>query len=566
MRGIVLAFNPEDDLGVLRAEDGRRYRFASADWREPRPPRKRDEVDFEPDHEAARDIYVLTAGPAATGFGTAATGDLLAWADRARAWLAARPEAVCAIALVLASVLPFYTFLDVSPSLFGIGEAVTRLSSGLDMLRQLAQPAAQATTAVGIGKLLLGLFYLLPALPLLAIWLLYKVWRGHARRRLAMVLGGLATVLPLAVPLSVSFVGAWFVVPDIALSARSAIAGSVFDLGGFGVLRFLGPGALVTIAGGIALIAWALRDLAADQRKRVLARRPAPNGPVARAEGARRRAPGWPPDMPAAKAEPAFRLTPGLTAEAGMTERDAFVPARKGVAPAPLLAPDDSPDATVPAPPAPPSRPVADKAITEARSAPKQKMREASEKPDSPAASPTLDDMAAAFDDLVAAMADPPKPAPSDPARPEPSAPESGTTVPVADDPGTEAVQAEDLPDLPRWDDLPDDPQGQGAPSDTAPGEADTEQTMREIADMVRARALRHAEAPEDKSVAPPARPEAGEPEAPATADPPDPDPDLPEDNETGSVMRLYERLRASRLAQLDEAAKRMRREGDDGS
>lgn len=259
MRGIVLAFNPEEDLGVLRAEDGRRYRFAASDWREPRPPRKRDEVDFEPDQEAARDIYVLTPGPA-TGSVAGDTGQRVA-TGMARLWsfLRARPEAGLAALIIAASVLPLYTFSGVSVSLIGLGEGIARLSSALDSLRALAQPAAMATTAAGLAKALLVTFFVLFALPLLAGWLLIKVVGGHRRRRFAGIAGALALVLPIGLPLMISMIGAWLVVPAIPVGSRPAISGAVFDLGGFGVLRSFGPGVFVMAFAGIGLIAWARR-------------------------------------------------------------------------------------------------------------------------------------------------------------------------------------------------------------------------------------------------------------------------------------------------------------------
>lgn len=59
MRGEILGYDPNSGTGVLRAEDGRRYRFALAQWREASAPEKGIRVDFETSGEHAIDVYAV---------------------------------------------------------------------------------------------------------------------------------------------------------------------------------------------------------------------------------------------------------------------------------------------------------------------------------------------------------------------------------------------------------------------------------------------------------------------------------------------------------------------------
>ncbi|MEY4501026.1 MAG: hypothetical protein RIS52_916 [Pseudomonadota bacterium] len=60
MIGTILHFDSETDGGVLRGEDGVRYRFARADWASLGSPIAGDIVDFEPDNARATEIFVTS--------------------------------------------------------------------------------------------------------------------------------------------------------------------------------------------------------------------------------------------------------------------------------------------------------------------------------------------------------------------------------------------------------------------------------------------------------------------------------------------------------------------------
>lgn len=60
MRGSILTFDAATGSGLIRAEDGQRYTFSAADWRDPATrPYPGIWVDFETISHAAREIVVL---------------------------------------------------------------------------------------------------------------------------------------------------------------------------------------------------------------------------------------------------------------------------------------------------------------------------------------------------------------------------------------------------------------------------------------------------------------------------------------------------------------------------
>ena len=66
MRGKVLAFDRGAGEGHISGDDGRRYRFAAAEWRPQRAPAAGTTVDFEPQDGEALAVYTLT-GPLVPG-------------------------------------------------------------------------------------------------------------------------------------------------------------------------------------------------------------------------------------------------------------------------------------------------------------------------------------------------------------------------------------------------------------------------------------------------------------------------------------------------------------------
>jgi hypothetical protein len=66
MDGSVLNFDVESDAGIIRASDGKRYRFRSKDWSSAGAPEAGDIVDFEPVDGEATEIFVTSRVAVAT--------------------------------------------------------------------------------------------------------------------------------------------------------------------------------------------------------------------------------------------------------------------------------------------------------------------------------------------------------------------------------------------------------------------------------------------------------------------------------------------------------------------
>jgi uncharacterized membrane protein YhaH (DUF805 family) len=69
MRGTILEFRADSSTGLVSGDDGKRYRFAGADWRGPVWPTPGEPVDFNPDGDTGREIFPFGAQAAAMGWG-----------------------------------------------------------------------------------------------------------------------------------------------------------------------------------------------------------------------------------------------------------------------------------------------------------------------------------------------------------------------------------------------------------------------------------------------------------------------------------------------------------------
>ncbi|HSI17499.1 MAG TPA: TM2 domain-containing protein [Sphingomonas sp.] len=67
MRGRLLGFDTRTGNGQISGDDGRRYPFATADWRPRTLPRSGQSVDFDVAGDRAIDIYSLGGGGLAVG-------------------------------------------------------------------------------------------------------------------------------------------------------------------------------------------------------------------------------------------------------------------------------------------------------------------------------------------------------------------------------------------------------------------------------------------------------------------------------------------------------------------
>lgn len=68
MQGQVLAFTVQENQGLISGDDGQRYTFTGAEWRESAPPYPGERVDFQPDGTQALAIYrVMRSGAGVPG-------------------------------------------------------------------------------------------------------------------------------------------------------------------------------------------------------------------------------------------------------------------------------------------------------------------------------------------------------------------------------------------------------------------------------------------------------------------------------------------------------------------
>ena len=169
MRGRVLGFDPASGSGAITGDDGKRYKFTTADNKSPQALKPEDVVDFEADGEQARDIYTVTpAARAPVGAGA-----------------------------------PSGSSTGVPPAVMSFLTRPTMVGSALIILGALIAGYLSAFSMMGLGGASF-LFILLFALPFLAGGFIYLEMTGHALApKVRLATGVAAIALPVLVPLIV---------------------------------------------------------------------------------------------------------------------------------------------------------------------------------------------------------------------------------------------------------------------------------------------------------------------------------------------------------------------------
>ena len=74
MKGQVLDFSIQTNSGVISGDDGKRYSFTGAEWRESTPPARGARVDFDAQKSDAKDIYRSPVTASSSGKSKVAAG------------------------------------------------------------------------------------------------------------------------------------------------------------------------------------------------------------------------------------------------------------------------------------------------------------------------------------------------------------------------------------------------------------------------------------------------------------------------------------------------------------
>ncbi|ESR22888.1 hypothetical protein [Lutibaculum baratangense] len=254
MRGSVLGYDAGAGVSVVRGEDGRRYAFAPTAWREQRPPRKGDLVDFEPAGARAEMVFLLTppkdkerAGPD--------QGSLLARASRqptVRALLD-RPVILAALLVLLAGLAGVYRMGDESVSLYQVPDVIAGFARAFDALGADAGRGADGTVLAlrALAVVLLALY----AVPLAAAGALWRELSGRPSGAWGRYGGLAAMVLPFLLPLIV-IVATRLTLPEVDRTGlRLGGGGIAVPPEAFDVLQFYGMGTFLLLFAGLGL--WA---------------------------------------------------------------------------------------------------------------------------------------------------------------------------------------------------------------------------------------------------------------------------------------------------------------------
>ena len=67
MKGQILDFSVQENTGTVSGEDGKRYHFAGAEWKEDRSPSRGMTVDFDTDGDHAKEVYIAVGSSSGGG-------------------------------------------------------------------------------------------------------------------------------------------------------------------------------------------------------------------------------------------------------------------------------------------------------------------------------------------------------------------------------------------------------------------------------------------------------------------------------------------------------------------
>lgn len=226
MQGRILGFDEAAGTGMVSGEDGKRYRFARADWRGSGAARAGVAVDFDANGDAAAEIYPVVAARSA-GAAAAAAGASDAGA-KVKAMFTESLATPLALLVLIACVLPAISSPVQSVSLFGLDSSIGR-SLGA------AATFMGNSSVSGMSDMLIVRFLA----PLAAVALIVLAWLEK----------------PLGVPMIVA--GAVAILIALFVFAYKSAIVATFDqmTGGFARYGVPSAGSMIGIGIGIWLLA-----------------------------------------------------------------------------------------------------------------------------------------------------------------------------------------------------------------------------------------------------------------------------------------------------------------------
>ena len=273
MRGSVLGYDAGAGVSVVRGEDGRRYAFAPAAWREARPPRKGDLVDFEPNGNRADLVFLLSSPRERERSAQEATTPLAISAKLpVMRMLFAHPVLPTGLFVLLAGFATAYRLGGDAVSLYAVPELISGFARAIEGAVGASGADPQPRLVAAVLRFVLPLMLLLYAVPLLTARAMWKEYAGQGSGDWGRWAGLSAMILPIVLPLLV-IAPAHLVLLPIAGGTNVRLGGGGLEVPrhAFDVLRFYGTGTVLLFVTGLWLYASATGRFAPLRE-----RRPAP--------------------------------------------------------------------------------------------------------------------------------------------------------------------------------------------------------------------------------------------------------------------------------------------------
>lgn len=255
MRGTVLGYDAGAGVSVVRGEDGQRYAFAPPAWREQRPPRKGDLVDFEARGDRAEMVFLLAPPKEATRAGPDSM-PLIGLATRRPVLrsLLERPALIAGLLVLLACLTGVYRIGNDSISLYAVPDLIAGFARALDSIAAGSGTDPQPRIVVAVMRFVLLLLLFLYAVPVLTARAVWKEFAGRPAGAWGKWAGIAAMALPIVLPLLIIVPAHVALLPNVESSTLRLGGGGVeVPRQAFDVLRFYGTGTMLVFFSGLAL-------------------------------------------------------------------------------------------------------------------------------------------------------------------------------------------------------------------------------------------------------------------------------------------------------------------------